>query len=93
MPKSAISSALHNKIADHSARVGVVGMGYVGLPFAVEKAKVGFAVLGIDRNSNRVAQLMIIGWAFSFMIEGASGFGTPVALAAAVALPFVVPKT
>lgn len=31
---------------------------------------------------NRVAQLMIIGWAFSFMIEGASGFGTPVALAA-----------
>lgn len=31
---------------------------------------------------NRVAQLMIIGWAFSFMIEGASGFGTPAALAA-----------
>ncbi len=31
---------------------------------------------------NRIAQLMIIGWAFSFMIEGASGFGTPVALAA-----------
>lgn len=32
--------------------------------------------------ANRVAQLMIIGWAFSFMIEGASGFGTPAALAA-----------
>ncbi|MEM0967297.1 MAG: L-lactate permease [Verrucomicrobiota bacterium] len=30
---------------------------------------------------SRVAQLMIIGWAFSFMIEGASGFGTPAALA------------
>jgi lactate permease len=31
---------------------------------------------------NPVAQLMIIGWAFVFLIEGASGFGTPVALAA-----------
>ncbi len=33
---------------------------------------------------NRVAQLMIVGWAFSFLIEGASGFGTPVALAGPV---------
>ncbi len=32
-------------------------------------------------SSNRVAQLMIIGWAFAFMIEGASGFGTPAAIA------------
>ncbi len=31
---------------------------------------------------NRAAQLMIIGWAFAFLIEGASGFGTPAALAA-----------
>ncbi len=31
---------------------------------------------------DRVAQLMIVGWAFAFMIEGASGFGTPAALAA-----------
>jgi lactate permease len=33
---------------------------------------------------NPVAQLMIIGWAFAFMIEGASGFGTPAALAAPI---------
>ncbi|MCD4823689.1 MAG: L-lactate permease [Phycisphaerae bacterium] len=33
---------------------------------------------------NRVAQLMIVGWAFAFMIEGASGFGTPAALAAPI---------
>jgi len=33
-------------------------------------------------SQNRVAQLMIIGWAFAFLIEGASGFGTPPALAA-----------
>jgi len=33
-------------------------------------------------SDNRVAQSMIIGWAFAFLIEGASGFGTPPALAA-----------
>lgn len=32
-------------------------------------------------SSNRVAQLMTIGWAFAFMIERASGFGTPAAIA------------
>lgn len=32
--------------------------------------------------NNKVAQLMIIGWSFSFLIEGVSGFGTPAALAA-----------
>lgn len=35
-------------------------------------------------STNKVAQLMIIGWAFSFMIEGASGFGTPAAIAAPI---------
>ena len=33
---------------------------------------------------NKLAQLMIIGWAFAFLIEGASGFGTPAALAAPI---------
>src|SRR5215468_10450813 len=33
-------------------------------------------------SSNPVAQLMIVGWSFPFMIEGASGFGTPAAIAA-----------
>ncbi len=35
-------------------------------------------------SKNRVAQLMIVGWAFPFLIEGASGFGTPAALAAPI---------
>ena len=35
-------------------------------------------------NPNPVAQIMIIGWAFAFMIEGASGFGTPAAIAAPI---------
>jgi lactate permease len=35
-------------------------------------------------SKNEVAQLMIVGWAFPFLIEGASGFGTPAALAAPI---------
>ncbi|MBM6550972.1 L-lactate permease [Marinomonas ostreistagni] len=35
-------------------------------------------------STNQVAQLMIIGWAFAFMLEGASGFGTPAAIAAPI---------
>lgn len=37
-----------------------------------------------DVSPNKVAQLMVVGWAFPFLIEGASGFGTPAALAAPV---------
>lgn len=37
-------------------------------------------------SSNRIAQLMIVGWAFPFLIEGASGFGTP----AAIAVPILI---
>lgn len=33
---------------------------------------------------NKIGQLMIIGWAFAFLVEGASGFGTPAALAAPI---------
>jgi lactate permease len=35
-------------------------------------------------SSNPVAQLMIVAWAFAFLIEGASGFGTPAAIAAPI---------
>jgi len=48
---------LLNKIRNRTAKVGVVGLGYVGLPFAVEKAKVGFQVVGIDGNVGRVAKV------------------------------------
>jgi len=49
--------SLREKIATRSALVGVIGIGYVGLPLAVEKAKVGYGVVGYDRNANRVAQV------------------------------------
>ncbi|MFO0964232.1 MAG: nucleotide sugar dehydrogenase [Gemmataceae bacterium] len=48
---------LLGKIADRSARIGVVGLGYVGLPFAVESAKAGFRVLGIDQNLERAKKV------------------------------------
>lgn len=51
------AKTLKNKIESHQARVGVIGLGYVGLPLAVEKGKVGFKVLGFDINSKRVDQV------------------------------------
>jgi UDP-N-acetyl-D-glucosamine dehydrogenase len=50
------SERLRNLILSHNALVGVVGIGYVGLPLAVEKAKAHFQVLGFDRSAIRVAQ-------------------------------------
>jgi UDP-N-acetyl-D-glucosamine dehydrogenase len=51
------ADVLLSKIHAHTAKVGVVGIGYVGLPLAVEKAKVGFVVRGYDRNPIRVDQV------------------------------------
>ncbi len=45
---------LINKINDKSAKVGVVGLGYVGLPLAVEFANAGYNVTGIDTNQTKV---------------------------------------
>ena len=52
-----LSDALEKKIRDHSARVGVVGLGYVGLPLAVEFAQAGFPVTGIDLKSEKTARI------------------------------------
>ena len=52
-----IKSELIQKIQSRTAIVGVVGLGYVGLPFAVEKAKVGFKVIGIENNPIRAAKV------------------------------------
>lgn len=57
MIKTDSVATLVEKIEGHTARVGVVGLGYVGLPFLVEKAKVGFHVTGIDRSSERAGMV------------------------------------
>ena len=45
---------LIEKINDKSAKVGIIGLGYVGLPLAVEFANAGFQVMGIDINEDKV---------------------------------------
>jgi UDP-N-acetyl-D-glucosamine dehydrogenase len=50
---SATATELKEKIRSKSAVVSVIGLGYVGLPLAVEKAKVGFKVLGVEQNPER----------------------------------------
>jgi UDP-N-acetyl-D-glucosamine dehydrogenase len=45
---------LRNKIRARQARAGVVGLGYVGLPLAVELAKAGFHATGIDLDGRKV---------------------------------------
>lgn len=45
---------LIKKINDKSIKVGVVGLGYVGLPLAVEKAKAGFETIGFDVQAAKV---------------------------------------
>jgi UDP-N-acetyl-D-glucosamine dehydrogenase len=49
--------SLKRKIEDRSARVHVIGLGYVGLSLAVELARAGFTVRGIDVDLERVASL------------------------------------
>ncbi|HBI63241.1 MAG TPA: UDP-N-acetyl-D-glucosamine dehydrogenase [Lachnospiraceae bacterium] len=45
---------LLKKIHDRTAVIGVVGLGYVGLPLAVEKAKAGFRTIGFDIQPEKV---------------------------------------
>src|SRR5215212_3235377 len=52
-----LSQALREKIRDHSARVGIIGLGYVGLPLAVEYANAGFEVIGIDVSEEKVEKV------------------------------------
>ncbi|TCS83360.1 nucleotide sugar dehydrogenase [Tepidibacillus fermentans] len=49
-----IAKQLYDKIENKTATIGVVGLGYVGLPLAVEKAKAGYKVIGFDVQQKRV---------------------------------------
>jgi len=52
-----IKETLIKKLTDRTARVGVVGLGYVGLPLAVVFAEAGFNVVGIDPIEEKVASV------------------------------------
>ena len=48
---------LKEKLADRSATVGVIGLGYAGLPLAIAFAEAGFPVVGVDVDAEKVEQL------------------------------------
>ena len=52
-----IKDALLRKIRDREARIGIVGLGYVGLPLAVSFAEEGFSVTGIEVDGRKVEAL------------------------------------
>ena len=52
-----MGEALLDKIRMRDARVGVVGLGYVGLPLAVEFAKAGLTTTAFDIDVDKVAQI------------------------------------
>jgi len=58
--EASIKAHVLGKIQDRSAVIGVIGLGYVGLPLAVEFAKAGFHVIGYDV-SDRVCKLLMRG--------------------------------
>ena len=51
---SVLKEQLLEKINNKTAKVGVVGLGYVGLPLAVEKAKAGYETIGFDVQDKKV---------------------------------------
>ena len=54
---TATVAALEEKIRNRTAKVGIIGLGYVGLPLAMEFARAGFHVTGIDVLPHKVEQL------------------------------------
>src|ERR671921_1244273 len=51
------ATAFDERIATRTARVGIVGLGYAGLPLAMAFAEAGFDVVGIDLNRERVQSI------------------------------------
>ena len=52
-----IKNEIINLIKDQSARIGVIGLGYVGLPLATEFAGKGFKAIGFEVDDNKAAQI------------------------------------
>jgi len=53
-PLPNLARDLRRKIRTRTAKTGIIGLGYVGLPLAVEMAKAGFQVTGIDLSQEKV---------------------------------------
>jgi len=52
-----MSSILKRKINSKKAKIAVMGLGYVGLPLAVNFAKKGYRVFGVDKDEDRISRI------------------------------------
>ena len=52
-----LTEKLEKKIKDKKAKIGIIGMGYVGIPLGLEFAGTGFSVTGFDNDSARVKEI------------------------------------
>ena len=52
---STTSTAFRERIRTRQAKIGIIGLGYAGLPLAMAFAEAGFEVTGVDLNEERVA--------------------------------------
>jgi UDP-N-acetyl-D-glucosamine dehydrogenase len=57
MKKSLPIKTLIRRVRDRKTTLGIVGLGYVGIPLALTACKAGFSVVGFDIDAKRVAQL------------------------------------
>lgn len=57
MTDRSLADALEHKLTQRTARVGVVGLGYVGLPLAVEFARAGLRTIGIDLDARKISTI------------------------------------
>ena len=55
--ETSLASRLQTRLNDKTARVGVVGLGYVGLPLLVEFARAGYEAVGFDLDSRKVSAI------------------------------------
>ena len=59
---TAVADALLKRIRNHEASVGIIGMGYVGLPLALALVERGFKVVGFDVDETKVRKLKLLGF-------------------------------
>lgn len=57
LPSSAVLSALKHRFQSCESRIGIIGLGYVGIPLALRFQEVGLSVLGFDIDDERVETL------------------------------------
>jgi len=59
MVTESLSERMRRRISDHTAVIGIIGMGYVGLPLALTFSEKGFRVLGFDVDRSKIDALQL----------------------------------